>query len=166
MPEDSPAPAVQDKKLQRPITNLFDVLSIDFSGTFPLSASGSKYVLICVKHLTWWTIARATSGPTPETVIGFAVKEIVRPFRPSKTISSDEAYGLTAKVHEGFMLDKLNGWKTVLAYAPMSNGMSERMIATVKKCVGRIVLSNPSDWPTDVPQCLFGYPRRPPSGDV
>ena len=51
-------------------------------------------------------------------------------------------------------------WKTVLAYAPMSNGRAERMVGTVKRGVSKTVLSSGEEWDSALWKVVYGYRQR------
>ena len=73
---------------------------------------------------------------------------------------SDNASCFTSKALAEFMVENSIKWKTVLAYAPMSNGRAERMVGTLKSCIGRLCEGNPADWMRKVDQAVYGYRRR------
>lgn len=149
-------------KLTRPITNLFEVFSIDFAGPIPSSLDGrDRYILICVEHLTNWPIARITENATAEVVARFVEEEVVSPFGPPKKIISDNAGCFTARLLSNLMGKYGIEWKTVLAYAPMSNGRAERMVGTLKRCVGKLSVGNSSKWEEELVKAIYGYRRRP-----
>lgn len=52
-------------------------------------------------------------------------------------------------------------WRSVLAYALMSNGRAERMVGTLKRAIGKLVSSNSLWWDFAVEEAVFGYCRRP-----
>ena len=51
-------------------------------------------------------------------------------------------------------------WKTVAAYAPVSNGKAERMVGTIKKATGRLA-KNRKDWHKHYMAAVRGYRVRP-----
>lgn len=55
-------------------------------------------------------------------------------------------------------------WRTVLAYAPMSNGKAERMVGTIKRSVKKMLLGTDTTWPKVLQSVLYGYRRRSLSG--
>lgn len=63
--------------MYRPLTNLFEVLSINFSGSFRSSSKGNNVILICVKDLTCWPVAEATHNFTADTVVKFVEEQIL-----------------------------------------------------------------------------------------
>lgn len=80
-------------------------------------------------------MAKAYLYSTSDTVIYFMKTEVLYQFWPPRIIISDNATCFTTKKLQKFM--KVNGttWKTVLEYAPISNGRAERMVGTLKSAV-------------------------------
>ena len=146
--------------LRTPITSLFDVFSIDFAGPFNTTPRGNKHLLVCMEHLTGWPIVCPTPTATAAEVINFVEDQIILPFGHPKTIVSDNGPCFTARSLATYMQEKQVNWKTVLAYAPMSNGRAERMVGTIKRAIGKMARSNPLDWDLAVSKVLYGYRRR------
>ena len=146
--------------LSLPITSLFDSFSIDFVGPFPASKDRSLFVLVAIEHLTGWPLARATSRSTSDVVLDFIKTGIIHPFGPPRSIISDNATAFTSSAVEQFMARFGIKWRTVLAYAPMSNGKAERMVGTLKRGVKKTVVAAQRDWAEALPGVLYGYRRR------
>ena len=146
--------------LHLPITSLFDVFSIDFAGPLPRSANGNRYVLAADEHLTGWPLASVMKNATARVVLDFTHDEIIHPFGPPRTIVSDNATYFKASTLQMFMEAKGICWKTVLAYAPMSNGRAERMVGTLKRAISKIVFAGQEEWESTLPRVLYGYCRR------
>lgn len=147
--------------LTRPITSLFEVYSIDFSGKLPRTARGFQYLLICVEHLTGWPIVIPTMTATAEVVKDFIGTHIIHPFGIPRTVVSDNAGCFTSLLMTEFCRERGIKWKPVLAYAPMSNGRAERMVKTIKEAVSKLVSDQPLEWDELAGQVAYGYRRRP-----
>lgn len=52
-------------------------------------------------------------------------------------------------------------WRIILAYAPISNGRTERMDKTMKRGIRKIVNETGWSWSRVLVNVLFGYCRRP-----
>lgn len=90
---------------------------------------------------------------------------VLSPFGAGGVVISDKATSFTARVLWDFMAQHGMQWKTVLAYAPISDGGAESMVGTIKKSIGRIVNDFEKEWDTAVDRVVFGYCRCPgPSG--
>ena len=168
--------------LHLPITTLFDVFSIDFAELFPRTSSGNGFSLVAVEHLTGWPIASATKNAMANVVRRFMEMEVVNPFGPPRVVISENGCCFTAEVLASYMRDIVfiseNGccftaevlasymretgttWKTILAYAPMSNGRAERMVGTLKKAVLKKTLFSHMEWDVALSQVVAGYRRR------
>ena len=119
--------------LHFPITSLFGTFSVDFAWPLPRSDSAKRYVLVAVEHLSGWPIAKPTATSTAEEVVKFIEEEIVYSFSSPGMIVSENATWFTAAELDNLMKKHGIERKTVLAYAPMSNGRAERMIGTLKR---------------------------------
>ena len=137
------------------------MFSINFAGPFPETQRGYKHLLVCVEHLTGWPIVVPTNVATAEIVRDFVSTEIIHPFGIPKVVVSDNAQCFTANIMKEFCEQQGISWKTVLSYAPMSNGRAERMVKTVKSGVAKFVLDRGDYWDIHVRQIVYGYRRRP-----
>lgn len=140
--------------LSRSLKGLFEVFSIPYRG-------GPRFLLVCVEHLTNWPIVRARKDATAQTVINFMEEEVFHTCGIPSVILSDNADCFTARSLVAFMKKMAVKWKPVAAYAPMSNGKPERMVGTIKKATGRLVLDNPQYWHKHCNKAVHGYRRRP-----
>lgn len=127
-------------------SSLFDVFSTYFAGPLPVTSQGSKYLLICVEHLTGWPIVKATSRATADVVRKFMETLIIPPFGPPGVVVGDSAACFTAGALREFMKYRVTTRKTVLAYAPMLNGRTERMVDTIKHGAGPLILQSGHEW--------------------
>lgn len=102
--------------------------------------------MVYVEHLTGWPVVRATERATTIEVKLFMEEDIISPFGAPKIIISDNA--MCFSFHELHDIMEKHGaeWRTVLAYAPMSNGRAERMVGTIKRGIGRLLTSGNSQW--------------------
>ena len=149
--------------LRFPMTSLFHTYSVDFAGLLPRTPTGNKCVLVAIEHLTGWPIARATESSTAEEVLRFMKEEMIYCFGLPRGVVSDNATCFKASVLDAFMARNGINWKTVLAYAPMSNGRAERMVGTLKRAIHRVILgSTPgrTNWDQALLKVLYGYRRR------
>ena len=97
-------------------------------------------MLVAVEHLRGGPIAIATRDSIAQVVLKFVKREIMYSFGPPQTIISDNATCFTASAVSSFMAQNGITWRTVPAYAPMSNGTADRMVGTLKAAVRKTVL--------------------------
>ena len=89
--------------------------------------------------------------------------EIIHCFRLPRVVISDNATCFTASVLDAFTARKGITWKTVLAYAPMSNRRAERMVGTLKRSIVKTILGAAPAivrWEDAFSHALYGYRRR------
>lgn len=48
-------------------------------------------------------------------------------------------------------------WKTVLQYAPMSNGKTKKLVGTIKQAIWKTFLENVEHWPGLVSRAVYRY---------
>lgn len=87
----------------RPVEGLFDVYSIDVSGTFPTTKEGISFLVVNVEHLTGCPLYVLTNTATIEVVIRLVEGEILPPFGPQRLIVSDSVNCFTAKAVDNFI---------------------------------------------------------------
>lgn len=132
--------------LSYPIRGLFDVFSIDFTGPLPKPfPRGPTYLLICVEQMTSWSIVKATKNATSDSVKEF-MTVLIYQYEYPRILVSNNASCFTATGLVDFMKSNGTEWKTVGAYAPMSNGKAEIMVGIIKKAIGILVNGEPAQW--------------------
>ena len=81
------------------------------------------------------------------------------PFGSPRNIVSDNATCFTASAVSSFMAQNGTTWRTVLPYSPMSNGIAEKMVGTLKASVCKTVLETGKKWDKALTQVVYGYRR-------
>lgn len=119
-----------------PQSGLSDILSIAVAGLLSVTIKENWYLLVFSEHLSGWFIAKAAKFVTTEVVISFIENERVYPFAAQKTVVSNTAICLSARLLRKIIKRRGTRWHTELLYAPMSNGRTERMVKTIKRAVG------------------------------
>ena len=105
----------------------------------------------------------ATVTWTAEEVLKFLNEEIIHCFGLPRVVVSDNATFFTASVLDAFMARNGITWKTVLPYAPMSNGRAERMVGTLKRSIRKTIVGAAYAivrWDDALSHALYGYHRR------
>lgn len=128
-----------------PLSSQLSIFSIDFTGSLPPSRNWNRYILVCVEHLNFIRVEIATRTTTADVVISFLIKDVLRPFGPPSTIVSDNSTYFTSRVVTDVMKKWKTDWKTVLAYAPMSNGLEERMVGNIQRGLKKMVIEDDRD---------------------
>lgn len=98
-----------------------------------------RYLLVSIDHATGLPVFKLIERITAEEVRLFMKNEIIYPFGAQKTVVSDNTMCFTVRSLRGFMESHGTEWRTVLAYAPMSNRKAKRIVGTIKRAVRRLV---------------------------
>lgn len=76
---------------------LCETIYIDFAGPYLRQKGGSRFILVCVEHLSGWPVAKAISLETAEIFRYFIEDEVFYSFGPPTTVISDNAACFKAK---------------------------------------------------------------------
>lgn len=144
-----------------PHGGLFEIFPVDFAGPFQRTNAGNRFFLVCAEHLTGWPIVAATPRAAADIVLRFLKDKTVLQFGPPRTIISDNAMCFTAKILKNYLNEHGITWRTVLSYAPMSNGRAERMVRTIKHGLRRVLHNSGKEWDAAVRDVAYGYCRHP-----
>lgn len=122
---------------------------------------GNCFLLVCVEHRTGWPVVAPNVRATAEVVKEVMETMIIPPFGAPVVVFSDSAACFTPGILQNFMKGQGMQWRTILAYALMSNGRAESMVATLKRSFGRILNSCGHDCNVAVTKAVFGYRCSP-----
>lgn len=126
-------------------------------GSFPESAKGNKYLLLCLEHLTRWSIIAATEKATVKIEVSFSKETIVISFKPSGLLVSDTSTWFMSGVVQSFMKTLNSTCKPVLSYSLMSNGREELIVGTIMCIIDRVVADSDLEWCAAIFWAFFGY---------
>lgn len=127
------------------MTRLFDTTSTDFAGARSATSRGIKLLLICAEHLKGWRLAYRTSAATALEIIAFIKQHIIYSFGKRGLIISDNGLCFTASLLEKILSKDDINLKTVMAYAPVLKGRTERIVRIFKGAIDEVVHCKPSD---------------------
>lgn len=147
-------------RLKAPLTSLLHTSSIVFAGPFPTNTRGTRFLLICMMHLTGFPLAYPISSTSASEIITFIKRHTIYLLGEPRLILSNSVPCSTASLLETFLSKYSIDWKTVMAYALLWNGPAEKTPRIIKSAIGRIARRKPSDWDYAVPCVLYGYRCR------
>lgn len=154
--ENGPLPCyVTESRL--PLTNLFEMIYVDFAYPLPTKTTGNRFLLIGVENLTEWPVAILTSPSTAKLILQFIDDKLIQQFGLPRIIVSNKATALMTKAVLTYMTDMRIIWKLVLAYAMMSNGGAERLVDTIQRSTARVISSTNQEWQQALSKALYGY---------
>ncbi len=135
--------------LQYPLPeNPWDIVSIDLI-QLPQSQYGSRYLLVCVNHLTRYVILAPLKDKTATAVAHALVAHLFCPFSTARVILSDNGAeyrnGVVTEICSQFGISQT----FTAAYHPASNGLVERAnknFLEVLRSIVNYLLDNWEDW--------------------
>lgn len=135
------------------------MFSNDFARNVHRRLQDDHFMFVGGEHIEIGPIAKTTPTSTAKEGIEFLKDKIVAPFGSPPNVISDNATLFTAKALSE--INKLPNitWKTLIAYAPMSNGRAERMSDIQTKSMTKSISECPEPW-DDVLQNLLSGDRR------
>jgi len=135
----------------------FEKVNIDFSGPFPRTARGNRYIVVCMDYFTKWPEARATRDAGAMTTARFILDDIVARHGCPRTIHSDRGTSFVNGIIQA--LSQRFGMRQVLstAYHPESNGLVERYNRTLGNMLSKLSMDKPTNWDHYLSLALFAY---------
>ena len=141
-----------------PVRGLMYRWGLDLFGPYPESERGHKYVLVCVEHFSKWIEAfPMTSKASAEVAYHMLHGVISRYGAPAQMVT--DGGGEFAGEVENLLRRCLIDHRITSAQHPQANGLAERAVGTIKRCLKRHVSSTDDvkHWDEFLPWILMGY---------
>jgi hypothetical protein len=134
-----------------------DRVATDILGPFPTSATGNKYILLCMDYFTKFVEAYPIPEQTAEVTAHKIVYEFFSRYGIPLELHSDQGRNYESKLFKEVM-SLLGSHKTRTSpYHAASNGMVERMNKTLLDMIAIFVSDNQSDWDQQLPLLTAAY---------
>lgn len=142
---------------------------VDYSPPFPFLLRVFCLLpnqIIAINSYAWniWGVCRSQEWQKqPRQIWSFLSSEkmFFVHLAPPSSILIENSTCFTARAVEDVMTRWGTLLKTVISYAPKSNGRAERMVGTIKRNLKKMVTWGGRDWEEALPRVLFGYHLRP-----
>lgn len=108
-----------------------------FAGPLFVTGRKKRILLVFVKHLSGWPTLKVTKRAKGEIVRLF-MEKIVIPLDETRVVISDKGSCFTSRLLVAFIESYETEWCTVSAYALMSNGRADMMVALVGWAAARM----------------------------
>lgn len=135
----------------------FEMVGIDFSGPFRVSAKGNRYIIVAIDHFTKWVECKAlVKADQYETGVFIVENIIMRHGAPLKILSDR---GTQFKSRFVKTICEMVGTKQVFttAYHPQTNGLTERFNRTLAIMLSMNTNKLQSDWDLCIPGAVMAY---------
>lgn len=151
--------------MERPITPIpsvalpFERWGLDFIQNLPETKKGNKHIITAIDYATRWVVAKAVQFMTQETVLEFLYALVMNYGVPLEIITDRGKSFLSDAVHE---YEKLIGITHMAStpYHPQTNGMVERMHATLGQTITTLTSGKPLRWDEFLDQSIFALRVR------
>ena len=140
----------------------WDTLAIDFTGPFPLTPRGNRFILIMSDHFTKYVEVFAVPDQTAETCASRILNDFVSHWGCPLSIHSDQGAAFESKLFKDLcqMLDIRKSRTS--ARNPRANGQIERYNRTMLKMVRAYLAGEQANWDLNL-GCLAGAYRCTPN---
>lgn len=134
----------------------FRDICIDILGPFTRAYDKSRYIITCVDYTTRYCEAKAVKDATAEEVATF-LYEIITRHGAFQVLHSDRGTQFTSRIIANLI--KQIGAKSALStsYHPASQGVLERVHASLGNMLSMYVAANQKDWPCALNSILFAH---------
>lgn len=118
---------------------------------------GKRYMLVIIDRFSRWVEAVPSKTLGADTVIKFLTREVIPRFGIPSEISSDNGSAFVQKVVKGILQKLQIKQRLGSVYHPQSQGMVERINATLKAKLRKICATTKLNWVDALPLALMSY---------
>jgi hypothetical protein len=135
----------------------FQMIGIDYSGPFPTTTQGNKYVLAITDYFTKWVIAIPVEKQNAQTTATILYEHYICIYGVPRQILSDQGTPFNNQLIEAFT--KILGCHHIKStpYHPQTNGAIERFNATFERQLAKVTNVHMNDWDTHLKSIVFAY---------
>ncbi|CAI5495477.1 unnamed protein product [Closterium sp. Naga37s-1] len=139
-----------------PIRGLGYQWSLDLAGELPLSRKNKRYVLVMIEHVSKWVEVRALSSKSSELVAEAFTDQVLTRFGACGEVLTDQ--GTEFKGAFDQLLNRVGiTHRRTSRYHPQADGLTERMVQTVKKGLRAHGEGHKRDWDQELHWVVAGY---------
>lgn len=158
----SPSHGVKNASLKPlpPVPLPFERWGIDFIQNLQVTKSGMRHIITAIDYATRWVVCRAVKKMDADTVADFLYHDILMHYGAPYEIISDRGSSLLAESIKFY--ERLQKIKHCASspYHPQSNGLVERMHATLRASISKLSDGSPDRWDEFLPQAIFSLRVR------
>ncbi|CAI5481973.1 unnamed protein product [Closterium sp. Yama58-4] len=139
-----------------PIVGLGYRWSLDLAGELPLTKRGRRYVVVMIEHVSKWVEVRAVSHKTAEAVADAFEEQVLTRFGACGEVLTDQGTEFQGEFEE-LLSSCLIPHRTTSRYHPQSDGLTERIIQTLKRGLRAYGETRKRDWDRQLHWIMAGY---------
>jgi hypothetical protein len=138
-----------------PVALPFERWGLDFIQNLPETKSGNKHIITAIDYATRWAIAKAVPEMTKESVIKFLYEDIIVNYGVPLEIITDRGSSFLSEAVEDYIVKVGISHLASAPYHPETNGMVERMHATLNHSITSLANAKRDRWDEFLNQALF-----------
>ncbi|CAF4804485.1 unnamed protein product, partial [Rotaria sp. Silwood2] len=135
----------------------FQLIGIDYSGPFPITPQGNKYVLAITDYFTKWVITIPLPNQTAQTTAEALYEHYICIYGVPITILSDQGPHFINQLMIAFT--QILGCHHIKStpYHPQTNGVIERFNSTFERQLAKLTNKYINDWDVHLKSIVFAY---------
>jgi hypothetical protein len=135
----------------------FQLIGIDYTGPFPITPDGNKYVLAITDYFTKWVIAIPLPNQTARTTVDALYEHYICIYGVPLRILSDQGSHFNNELMVAFT--QVLGCHHIKStpYHPQTNGAIERFNATFERQLAKLTDQQINDWDIHLKSITFAY---------
>ena len=140
-----------------PLSDPFEVVSIDFLGPLTQTSRQNRHIIVLTDLGTRWAIAKAVRDATAENVSKFLLESVFLKHGFPKQLISDRGTQFLSQIVENLLKQLSVKHTPTTSYHPQCNGLCERFNKTLCDILSKYVNENQNNWDVLIPYALFAY---------
>ena len=135
----------------------FQMIGIDYSGPFPVTSKGNKYVLAVTDYFTKWVIAIPLEKQNAQLTAQALYEKYICIYGVPRQILSDQGSVFNNQLFTAFT--QILGCHHIKStpYHPQTNGAVERFNATFERQLAKFTNDRLNDWDMHIGSIVFAY---------
>ncbi|CAF4027267.1 unnamed protein product [Rotaria sordida] len=135
----------------------FQLIGIDYSGPFPITPQGNKYVLAITDYFTKWVIAIPLPNQTAQTTAEALYEHYICIYGVPMRILSDQGSHFNNELMVAFTQSLGCHHIKSTPYHPQTNGAIERFNSTFERQLAKLTDQQINDWDIHLKSITFAY---------
>ena len=140
-----------------PIRGLGCRWGVDFVGSFPVTKRGNKYVLVLIEHFTKWVELVPLPDKSAAGTAWALVEYVLTRMGALAEVVTDQGSEFRGEFQDLLTYFRIDH-RLASRQHPQADGMSERMVQTMKQGLRKTLLERAAtDWDLVLPYVAMGY---------
>ncbi|CAI5479311.1 unnamed protein product [Closterium sp. Yama58-4] len=132
---------------------------LDLAGELPLSRRNKRYVLVMIEHVSKWVEVRALSSKSAELIAEAFTDQVLTHFGACGEVLSDQGTEFRGAFDQLLKRVGITHRRTS-RYHPQADGLTERMVQTIKKGLRAYGEEHKRDWDQELHWVAAGFSKQ------